>query len=193
MKRLKIAVIYGSYRSDRMGIRAAKFCLNQLDGKCETVFLDAKEFNLPILDKMHKEFPDGEAPENMQKASDALRSCDGFIIITGEYNHSFQPGLKNFLDHFQKEYFFKPSAILSYSAGSFGGVRVAVHARAVLAELGMSSIPTIQPIPKISTTLDEDGIPADERMIDRFDRFASELFWYAEALKKARLEGNKPY
>ncbi len=192
MNRLKIAVIYGSYRSDRMGIRAAKFCLNQLEGKCETVFLDAKEIDLPILDKMHKEYADGEAPENLQKASDELYSSDAYIIITGEYNHSFQPGLKNFLDHFQKEYSFKPSGIVSYSRGSFGGVRVAVHARAVLSELGMSSIPSTQPIPNIDLALSEEGVAEDARMIKRFDRFSSELLWYANALKVAR-ENGTPY
>jgi len=192
MKKLKIAVIYGSYRSDRMGIRAAKFCLNQLEGKCETVFLDAKKIDLPILDRMFKEYSEGEAPENLRKASEELHSSDAFVIVTGEYNHSFQPGLKNFLDHFQKEYLFKPSGILSYSAGSFGGVRVAVHARAALAELGMSSIPSIQPIPKISSALDSDGNAEDERLVKRFDRFASELLWYADALKPAREKGT-PY
>lgn len=189
MKDLKIAIIYGSYRSDRAGIRAARFCLNQLKGKCETVFLDAKEIDLPILDRMHKEYSEGEAPANMQKASEELRSSDAFIVVTGEYNHSFQPGLKNFLDHFQSEYLYKPSGIVSYSAGSFGGLRVAVHGRAVLAELGMSSIPTILPIPKISSALDENGKPSDERMLRRFDGFSSELFWYAQALKRARAEG----
>jgi NAD(P)H-dependent FMN reductase len=192
MNKLKIAVIYGSYRSDRMGIRAAKFCMNQLEDKCETVLLDAKEIGLPILDKMYKEYAEGEAPENMRKASNELSSSDGFIIVTGEYNHSFQPGLKNFLDHFQKEYLFKPSGILSYSAGSFGGVRVAVHARAVLAELGMSSIPSTQPLPKISSALDSEGNTEDERMVKRFDRFSSELLWYANALKASR-ENGTPY
>jgi len=192
MRKLKIAVIYGSYRSDRFGIRAAQFCLKQLEGKCETVFLDAKEIDLPILDKMHKEYPENEAPKNMQMASDELKSSDGFVLIMGEYNHSFQPGLKNFLDHFQKEYFFKPSGIVSYSRGSFGGVRVAVHARAALAELGMSSIPTIQPIPKIDSALDKDGNPSESKMVERFDRFLKELFWYAEALKAAR-ENGTPY
>jgi len=96
------------------------------------------------------------------------------------------------LDHFQKEYLFKPSGILSYSAGSFGGVRVAVHARAALAELGMSSIPSIQPVPKISSALDSEGNTEDSKMIKRFDRFSSELLWYAEALKVAR-ENGTPY
>ena len=128
----------------------------------------------------------------MRQASEELSSSDAYVIVTGEYNHSVQPGLKNFLDHFQKEYFFKPSGILSYSAGSFGGVRVAVHARALLAELGMSSIPSIQPIPKISSALDSEGNAKDERMEKRFDRFASELLWYANALKVAR-ENGTPY
>ncbi|MCZ4409238.1 NAD(P)H-dependent oxidoreductase [Cryomorphaceae bacterium 1068] len=191
-KKLKIAVIYGSYRSDRLGIRAANFCIDQLNEKCETIFLDAKEIDLPILDRMYKEYADGEAPENLQKASEALQSSDGYVIITGEYNHGFQPGLKNFLDHFQKEYFFKPSGVVSYSRGSFGGVRVAMHARAVLAELGMSSIPSIQPIPKIDSALDENGIAEDSKMIKRFDRFSTELLWYADAMKVAR-ENGTPY
>jgi len=189
MKKLKIAVLYGSYRSDRMGIRAAKFCINQLEGKCETVLLDAKEIDLPILDKMYKEYPEGEAPENMRTAAEELSSSDGYIVVTGEYNHSFPPGLKNLLDHFQREYLFKPSGILSYSIGSFGGVRVAVHARAVLAELGMSSVPATLSVPKISSALDQDGKTEDERMPNRFDRFSSELLWYAEALKTARQNG----
>lgn len=186
---IKIGVIYGSYRTQRQGIRAARFAEKQLAKRAEVVFFDAMDIDLPILSKMHKEYEEGKAPENLESTSQLLKSCDGYCFVVGEYNHGLQPGLKNFLDHFQKEYFFKPAGILSYSAGSFGGVRSAVHARVVLGELGMVTISTIQPIPKIGSTLHEDGEPEDEKLIERFDRFADELIWYAKALKSARKEG----
>ena len=53
-----------------------------------------------------------------------------FAIVSGEYNHGIPPGLKNLLDHFLEEYFFRPSAIVCYSAGQFGGVRAAMQLRA---------------------------------------------------------------
>lgn len=58
----------------------------------------------------------------MEKLHQILESADGFIIVTGEYNHSIPPALKNLSDHFQTEYYFKPSGIVSYSAGAFDEV-----------------------------------------------------------------------
>lgn len=189
---LRIGIVYGSYRPQRKGVRAARFALKQLAKRAEVIFFDALEIDLPILSKMHKEYEEGKAPENLESTSQLLKSCDGYCFVVGEYNHGLQPGLKNFIDHFQKEYFFKPAGILSYSAGSFGGVRSGIHARVVLGELGMVTISTIQPIPKIGGALSEDGEPKDEKMIERFDRFSDELIWYASALKTARDEGT-PY
>lgn len=189
---LKVAVIYGSYREKRLGIRAAKFAHAHLQKRCESTLIDAKEWNLPILDKMHKEYKTGTAPEAMQKLSEILARSDAFVFVTGEYNHSIPPGLKNLIDHFQKEYFFKPAGILSYSAGSFGGVRVAVHMRAVLGELGMASISTMMPIPTIKQSIDEEGSAEEEKTNERFSKFADELLWYSRALKQARSEGT-PY
>jgi hypothetical protein len=59
----------------------------------------------------------------------------------------------------------------------------------MLAELGMASIPSSFPIPKVYSAFDEAGVPADPAYLRRFDRFASELEWYAEALKTARQAG----
>lgn len=56
--------------------------------------------------------------------------------MTPEYNHSASAAMKNTLDYFSEEYFFKPSAIVSHSAGGFGGVNAAQHLRLIFAELG---------------------------------------------------------
>jgi NAD(P)H-dependent FMN reductase len=163
--------------------------IKMLSDRCEATLVDAAEYNLPMLDKMFKEYPAGEAPETLERIARIFHESDGYVVVSGEYNHGMPPGLKNLLDHFQKEYFLKPAGILTYSAGSFGGVRAAVHVRAVLGELGMATISNMLPIPKISSAIGEDGTPDDEKMPKRFARFADELLWYAVALKEAREKG----
>jgi hypothetical protein len=56
----------------------------------------------------------------------------------------------------------------------------------MLAELGMSSIPSLLPIPKVQAAFKEDGTPTDEAWIKRADKFLTELEWYANAMKTAR-------
>ena len=190
---MNIAVIYGSNRRDRQGIKAAKFIVNKLkERQIPTTLIDTKEYELPFLDLMHKEYPKGTAPEAMEKIHQILSDADAFVIVSAEYNHSIPAALKNLLDHFQQEYYFKPSGIVSYSAGSFGGMRVAMHLRAVLAELGMSSIPSVFPISNIYSSMNEHGHAVDESYDLRVVRFLDELLWYAEALQKQR-ELSLPY
>ena len=59
----RILVLYGSYRSDRMGIRLANFVIDRLRGRGEEVeFIDAKAIGLPMLDRMYKEHPRAQRP-----------------------------------------------------------------------------------------------------------------------------------
>lgn len=158
----------------------------------EVHFIDAKDYQLPLLDKMFKEYDAGEAPEALTEISQKLTSSDGIVLVSGEYNHSIPPALKNLLDHFQKEYFFKSCGIVTYSAGPFGGVRAAVHLRAIAGELGMASIPIMFPISSVGKSFDEKGNALDDAYPRRVERFLSELEWYTEALKKQRTAGT-PY
>jgi NAD(P)H-dependent FMN reductase len=190
---LRFAVLFGSMRSDRQGIRAARFIIEQLRERGhEPTLVDALECRLPLLDRMYKEHPKGEAPEPLGRLAALYREVDAFVIVAGEYNHGIQPGLKNLLDHFLEEYFFRPSAIVCYSAGVYGGVRAAMQLRMTLAELGMPSIPSLFPIGRIGQSLDENGKAQDATLERRVGRFIDELAWYAEALKTARAKGT-PY
>jgi len=149
-KKLNIAVIYGSARSARQGIKAAHFVVRKLKERGHDVTLiDSQEYSLPLLDRMYKEYESGTAPENMQAIADILDAADGFVIVSAEYNHSIPAALKNLLDHFQSEYLYKPSGIVTYSAGPFGGVRALINLRAILAELGTPSIPSAFPISQV--------------------------------------------
>ncbi len=187
---LKIVAIYGSVRTARQGIKAARFAVRQLTERGHDVTLvDPLEVQLPLLDRMYKEYAAGTAPDGLERLATLYRAADAFVIVTGEYNHSAPPALLNLLDHFLEEYFFRPSAILSYSAGPWGGVRAAVQLRATLCELGMPSISSMFPVAKIRSAFADDGAPTDPAMLRRFERFASELEWYAEALKEQRKQG----
>ena len=140
--KLNIAVIYGSARGNRQGIKAARFVLRKLQERSHTATLiDPLEVQLPFLDRMYKEFGEGEAPENMARVAAILDKADAFLVVSAEYNHSEPAALKNLLDHYQSEYLNKPSGIVTYSAGPFGGVRALITLRAILAELGSPSIP----------------------------------------------------
>ncbi len=190
---LIISIIYGSVRSDRQGIKAARFLEQKLiERGIKVHFIDPLEYKLPLLDKMYKEYGPGEAPQPMEKLSNLFRESDGFLVVTGEYNHSVPPALSNLLDHFQTEFYFKPSAIASYSAGSFGGVRAAVHLRVILGELGMPAISSILPFPVIGNLFKEDFKTTDERILRSTSRFLDEFEWYTEAFQNQRLK-SVPY
>ena len=187
---LKIAILYGSVREARAGIRVVRFLDAALRRRGhETSTVDAMELRLPLLDRMYKEYQPGSAPATLENLAQLYRRVDAFAIVSGEYNHGIPPGLKNLLDHFLEEYFFRPSAIVCYSAGQFGGVRAAMQLRMTLAELGMPSIPSLLPVPRVQDALTLEGVPTDPRFEQRSERFFREFEWYAEALRRARSEG----
>ena len=190
---MKFVVLVGSVRAIRKGIRAARYVERGLAARGhEVTLVDPVEVQLPLLDKMYKEYPKGTAPETLERLATLYRAADGFVVVSGEYNHSIPPALSNLLDYFLEEYFFRPSAIVCYSMGPYGGVRAAMQLRAMMCELGMPSISTLLPIPSIGTALSEEGETTDERLEKRFARFASEFEWYAGALATARRAGT-PY
>lgn len=187
---LRIPVIYGSVRTARQGIGVARFMMSELKRRgCDPVLVDPLEYRLPLLDLMYKDYSPGTAPAHLEELATMYRGADGFVIVSGEYNHGIPPALKNLLDHFLEEYFWRPSAIVCYSGGRFGGVRAAMQLRMSLGELGMPSIPSLLPVPNVSTTFNEEGIPADARFVERNEGFFSEFLWYMNALKAARLSG----
>lgn len=186
-------VVYGSVRTTRQGIRAARFMVRTLAARGhEAVLLDPKELELPLLDRMYKEWARGTAPPVLERLAEQIRRCDGVVVVSGEYNQTIPPALTNLLDHFLEEWFWRPSAIVSYSGGSFGGVRAGVALRTMLAELGMPSIPTTLPVPKVQDAFAEDGTPVDPAWDRRAKRFVDELEWYARALANER-RGGTPY
>ena len=159
----RILVFYGSYRSDRMGIRLAQFVVERLRRRGDDVeLIDAKAINLPMLDRMYKEYPKGQAPEALERLAGKIRDADGFVFVTGEYNWGVQPGLKNLTDHFLEEWFWRPAAIVSYSAGRLSGARAATAWHGTLSEMGMVVVSSTIAVGPIGQTLSAEGEPVGE-------------------------------
>src|ERR1700730_16140647 len=177
----RILVFYGSYRSARRGIRLADFVVEGLRGRGDEVeLIDAKAVGLPMLDRMYKEYPKGQAPAALEKLAGQIREADGFVFVAGEYNWGIQPGLKNLTDHFLEEWFWRPAAIASYSAGRFAGARAATAWHGTLSEMGMVVISSTIAAGPIASTLSAGGEPIGEggkALVAAFPRFADDLLW----------------
>ena len=193
----KILVFYGSYRSDRMGVRLADYLVAALKGRgAEVELVDAKAVDLPMLDRMYKEYPAGTAPAAMEALARKIQGADAFVFVTGEYNWGPQPGLKNLTDHFLEEWFWRPAAIASYSAGRFSGVRSGSTWHGILSEMGMVVISSTLAVGPIAQTLDAEGRPtgtAGESLDRSFGRFADDLAWWTEAARAQRARTPPPY
>ena len=193
----RVLVLYGSYRSDRMGIRLANFIVNGLLARGDAPELvDAKAINLPMLDRMYKEYPKDSAPPAMQDLAVKIRQADAFIFVAGEYNWGVQPGLKNLTDHFLEEWFWRPAAIASYSAGRIAGARASSMWHGTLSEMGMVVTSSTLNVGPIAHTLNDNAEPigeAGQSLAKAFPRFVDDLKWWTEAAKAQRIRAQPPY
>jgi NAD(P)H-dependent FMN reductase len=163
----------------------------KLKERGHTVYLiDPLELGLPLLDKMYKEISN-PSPKLIQLRNQIVEA-DGYMPITPEYNHSTSAAMKNTLDYFLEEYYFKPSAIVSYSVGRFGGINAVQHLRLIFAELGAPSISSSFSISKVQDIFDDDGRLRNQLYEKRVGRFIEDFEWYIEAFKNQRLKGT-PY
>lgn len=187
----KIAVIVGSVRRDRQGIKVARWIEKKLQDRNHIVFfVDPLELDLPLLDRMYKEMTN--PPEKVVDLRNKINDAEEYIPVTPEYNRSTSSVMKNTLDYFLEEYYFKPSAIVSYSPGVFGGVNAAQQLRLIFAELGAPSISSSFVVPRVHKAFDEKGNIVDDAYNKRIIKFLEEFEWYIEALKNQRTKGT-PY
>jgi len=117
------------------------------------------------------------------------------VCVTPEYNHSPSPALMNVLNHFGSSTFsFKPSAIVTYSAGQWGGTRAGVALRTTLSELGALPVSAMIHIPKAQEVINRDGSivvtseanDEEERWQKYCSRTFSQLEWWAVAARNHR-------
>lgn len=179
-----VPVIYGSVRSERVGMRAAKMIARALEGRShEAQIVDPAKCDLPMLDKRVFEFPDGEVPAALSRLSSVFQRANTFVFVTAEYNHCIPPALKNLMDHFGTDEFGgRPSGIVSYSVSRFGGVRAAEQMRVLVPSFGSITIPSVLSIPDIENAMDAEGnLPNGSPWPKLVEAFLTELEAWARA------------
>jgi NAD(P)H-dependent FMN reductase len=179
-KPLFIPVILGTARQGRESEKAARFVFEQTRKRAgvETEFIDVRTLPMKLDD----------AGEQMKdpKFSATIDRCDGLIIVTPEYNHSFPGLLKHALDMNLKEYIHKVVGICGVSAGPFGGARVIESLLPVMRELGLVTIFEDVNFRKIGMLFDERGNLLDQNFVGRVDKFLNELIWMSRVLRYGR-------
>ncbi len=189
-----VLILYGSVRRDRAGIGLARYHAARCAARGSPVENDdPAEIDLPKLDRMYKEYPPGTAPAPMEALAAMIARAEAVIAVAGEYNHGMPPALKNLLDHFLEEWYFRPSGIACYSAGRFGGVRGAMQLRMTLAELGMPTISSLLPVPGIGDAVTVDGAARADWLPAAAERFLDDLLWWADAARSKAARDGKPY
>ncbi|MGO3344719.1 MAG: NADPH-dependent FMN reductase [Marinomonas sp.] len=192
---MKFLIFLGSVRTStpprpaRLGERVTQACLSFFSTcypEHELELIDPLEYELGPVFKPHFSYSKRAVPQDLDALANKIRTADGYIMVSPEYNHSMSPALANLLNHFGSSLFsYKPSAIVTYSSGQWGGMRAAVGMRGFLSELGCLPVSSMVHIPHAQNVFEEDGTTQAGQDHNHWgsyvNRTFSQLVWWAEA------------
>jgi len=180
-----IAIISSSIRTGRKSHRVALYFKNYLvSNTIATVdILDLKEYNFPLFEE-RLQYQKSPAPEALDFAA-KIKSAEGVLIVTPEYNGGYPASLKNAIDLLYEDWHRKPVAIATASEGIFGGSQVITSLPFALWKIRAWIVPAMFPVSKVGDSFAEDGTPKEKTDIDkRASRFINELLWCIEAKRR---------
>jgi NAD(P)H-dependent FMN reductase len=182
-----IQIIIGSTREQRRSAGIAAWlrivACEREDLSFELV--DLAEWELPFLSAAVPPVIGDYAEQRTREWADQIATADGYVLVTGEYNHGYPAPLKNALDLLFAEWNRKPVAFVSYG-GAAGGTRAVEQLRQVAIELEMVPIRRQVAIPRIWEALSAEGHP-DELHARDATRMLDDLAWWAQTLRSGRL------
>ncbi|KAL7942887.1 flavoprotein-like protein [Trichoderma barbatum] len=144
-----IAVVISSTRPHRINPFVAGYVASVIKSVPQTTakveLLDLAAVNLPLFNEpaVPGDIPaDDPTPhyhyEYTRAWSTLVRSYDGFVFVTPQYNWSIPASLKNALDYVLHEWKGKPAAIVTY--GFRGGVDAEPHLRGILNGMRLATV-----------------------------------------------------
>ena len=183
---LKIGIILGSTRPNRVGEQVAKWvyeiAIKRSDA--EFVYLDIRAYELPLLDEANVPAAGKYAREHTLRWAAAIEPLDGFVFVTPEYNHGTSASLKNAIDFLYREWNNKSAGFVSY--GRDGGVRAVEQLRQTMGTLQVADVKA-QVILSTHTDFEERSIfkPA-ERKESSVNKMLDQVIAWAGALQALR-------
>ena len=168
---IRILGIAGSTRRESLNRRLLHVAIRgaesaeSIDVKIED--LDLRDLDIPLYDG-ESETLEG-MPDGVRRLREALKSSDGVVVASPEYNGSMTAVLKNAIDWTSRPdprfpddppltaWRGKAGGIISTSPGGLGGIQGLVHLRAVLNHMGMLVVPQQAAIPSGHDAFHESG------------------------------------
>ena len=162
-----IAIISSSVRRERKSHNVALYFKNYLEENnlASAELLDLKEYNFPIFEDTIKTLQNPS--EKVLDFAKKIKSADGIIIVTPEYNGGFPASLKNAIDVLYDEWHGKPISISTVSSGVFGGSQALVSLQFTLWKIGAWTVTNMFPVSNVEKTFDENGKALDKVTTDK--------------------------
>jgi chromate reductase, NAD(P)H dehydrogenase (quinone) len=150
----------------------------------EVTVVHLKDYPMPIYDQDW--FDQHGFPESVLQFKSLMKSSDGFLIASPEYNGSLSGALKNTLDWVSRAepgesplalsaFSGKTAAIMATSPGGLGGLRGLNHLRAILEGVGVLVIPNQKAVPGATQVFDEAGNLTDHSQRDAIAALGTQL------------------
>src|ERR1700749_4647765 len=172
--KIKIGVIYGSTRPGRFCDKVARWAAQDV-AKAGFEADPVDPLVLPDRDELRRR----------------IGACDGFIVVTPEYNHGYPAPLKELIDSVGAEWHAKPVAFVPYG-GVSGGLRAVEQLRSVFTELHAVTIRDSVSFAGAQQQFDDAGrLLEPERAERSMTRTLARLRWWATTLNFAR--ATSPY
>ena len=177
-----ISIISSSVRVGRKSHNVTLYFKSYIEENklATTEILDLKAYSFPIFESTLKTLAD--PAENVLQFAEKIKTSDGIIIVTPEYNGGFPASLKNAIDLLYEEWRHKPIAIVTVSSGPFGGSQALVSLQFTLWKMMAWTIPAMFAVPTVTKAYDENGKALDKPTSDKLAAiFLKELLWCIEA------------
>ncbi len=161
----RILAFSGSARKASINQRlvAAAAGLAEQRGAAVTL-INLRDYPMPLFNQ-DDEAANGQ-PDSVRELKALFVEHDALLLASPEYNGLITPLFKNTLDWLSRKagdepamvaYRGKTAALLAASFGRFGGLRGLVHARALLTNLGVFTVPRQAAIGSARAAFDEEG------------------------------------
>ena len=182
---MRVEIISGSARANSQTKRVALHLYNKLENAKEVAvgLISLNELALGPVENVFNSSCD--APAQLRLIVDRVLNADALILVSPEYNGSYSPAMKNFLDHFPKQTQ-KTFGIVTASPGAFGGMRAAMQLQSLTYGLMGVGSPQMLIVPELQKKFDEDGQLIDFTFAESVETFIDNFLWLAHAVAYAR-------
>ncbi len=180
----KIGIIVGSLRKGSFSKKIAKFLIDNAPADYTLERIEIGDLAL-----YNQDYDEGESPSSYAPFREKIKSLDGVIFITPEYNRSVPGVLKNAIDvgsrpYGQNAWEGKPTLVISSSISNLSGFGANHHLRQSLVFLDM---PTLQQpevyLANVQNLFDDNDYLTNEdtanflrQVLDSYAKFVEQYF-----------------